>query len=686
MRSLEGPETGGGGPRAAGAGNSTAVAIAGLLLLGVSPVAFLVAIGTVLVVLRQVRRHWWEVALPAAVVLGVVVLVLQIGTGNVVAFHYGPAWEALAGPGSLLAALVVTMPVALPAGVAAGAAYVGLSEVWAGRAEWHPIEQHRRAVTETKAEGVVTSLLSTPEAARLCSAPPLGVLRDGDLADWIEGRFVVPPPGKFPAMGLLGESGSGKTVTAERLVSIWARSGRKVIFADFKGSDPELAERVVAAYKAERPEAACALWPAQPLDMWRGSPGEIANRLLQVQDFTEPYYKAVAETAVRLACFAPDVDGRGPVKDSQSFLRRLEKDFLVRAWEGTAQAPDVASVVRKPEALDGVRLRYTGFFAALAGRLDHGFSFEDVDLAILSVPTLAQASDAMAVARMVLTDFGAYCLRRKPRTGEDVTFIVDEFSAVTSAAPMVIDLAERVRDVGGQVVVSAQSYEGLGRDEAERRRMRDALAPGGLVCHRLADPDEVLKIAGTVRAMDYSWQLEQTGQSGLGTVKMAHHMRVDPDAVRQARTGEAWVITRGRAAHLSILRSKIDDEIRDHARRLVDHARWQGAADLADQVNPEPQDWWEVPVLGRTETPALEMGSLGELMGAGPAPAALPPGPAPVDPRIVLAVAAYVRAGLLAQAVAVARANGWDDAEAEVDRLARKRADEIAALGRRKRR
>ena len=43
-----------------------------------------------------------------------------------------------------------------------------------------------------------------------------------------------------------------------------------------------------------------------------------------------------------------------------------------------------------------------------------------------------------------------------------MTLIVDEFSAVTGAAPLLIDLAERVRDAGGQAVVSVQSWEGLG--------------------------------------------------------------------------------------------------------------------------------------------------------------------------------------------------------------------------------
>lgn len=683
-REVRGPETGGSLPRAADAGNQIAVVVAMLALVVVSPLALIAAIPTVFLVVRQRRWHWWEIALGATLVLAVAAFLVRLSTGGVLAFHFGgwaEAWSGyLSGTGSpWVEALARTAPLGLPAGVVAGAAYVGFAEYSTGRAEFHPIEQRRRMVDEARSERGVAKRLDDRHAAQLCRATPLGVLRGGDLANgWADHGYVVPPVGSFPAMGLLGESGSGKTVTAERLVQLWARSGRKVIFADFKGTDPELAIRVVAAYKAARPDAACALWPAQPLDMWRGSPVEVANRLLCVQDFTEPYYKGVAETAVRLALLAPDVDNTGPVKDSEGFMARLDIDYLRRAYEGHTKAPVVAKLASDPKALTGVMLRYDGFFSALAGRLDHGFSFEDCDLAVLTVPTLAAKADAMAVARMVLTDFGAYCVSRKPRTGEDVTFIVDEFSAVTEAAPQVIDLAERVRDVGGQVVVSAQSYEGLGDTDDQRRRMVSALVPGGLVVHRLSDPDEVLKAAGTVRAIEQSWQTDTKGTSGMGTAKIAHKMKIDPDAVRQARTGEAWVIQAGKAAHMQVIRSKVSEEVSDHAAALVRHAHRQAADELAVGAKPEPQPWWEVPALPRPR-PELEAGGLAELV-AGPDPRALPPVPEPTrpDPRLALAIVAYVRAGLIKQARQIAaETKGIEDPERYVAKLVDRRKAQI---------
>ena len=235
-----------------------------------------------------------------------------------------------------------------------------------------------------------------------------------------------------------------------------------------------------------------------------------------------------------------------------------------------------------------MRLRYGEFFSALAGRFDGGFSYEDADLVVLIVPTLAEREDAMAAARMLLSDYGHYCVKRKARRGEDSVFILDEFSAVTAAAPLVIDPAERVRDVGGQVVVSTQGYQGLGTTDDERERMVEALA-GGFVLHACADPDELVKVAGTVRAVEQSWQLDSLGGSGMGSAKMHHKLRIDPDAVRQARVGEAWILANGHALHVLVRPPDIDPDQQRAAHDLIVAATAQASSVLAEPATPEPE-------------------------------------------------------------------------------------------------
>lgn len=553
-------------PRGGRGSEHEVLAAGGLLLAVVSPVAVLVAVVTLLAVMRQVSRGWREIA--AVGIAGTVVAAVLIG---------------LAGAGGSLLAWVVQLAViGVPLGLAAGAGAAGMIERWARGAQWHPAERRRLAVEDTREQRLVEAM-SRPGTVARHPVPVLGVFRSGDLRPWVEGHYVVPPGGKSPAMGLIGESGSGKTITAERLLQVLAARGYRTVLADFKGTDPELPERVIAARLDAHPAADCRVWPAEPLDMWRGDGTEIFNRLMQVEDYSETFYRRAAELALRLAITAP---GEPPVRDSRELLKRLEAKWLKKAWENTSSADSVKALeAADPKALPGVKLRYEGFFAALGTRFDGGFSWGDADLSVLRIPTLAEPDDAMAAARMMLADFGAYCVHRKPRD-ERICLIVDEFSAVTGAAPMVIDLAERVRDAGGLVVPSAQSYMGLGRNHDERERMLEALAPGGVILHRTGNPGEVIKLAGTRHKADQSWHLNPLGRTGQGSVRTRRELTIDPDKVQQLPTGSAYVVSRGRALSMSVLQAQISPLAAARARNMISRA-----GEAQEQMRRGSQHW-----------------------------------------------------------------------------------------------
>jgi hypothetical protein len=439
-------------------------------------------------------------------------------------------------------------------GVFAGAAAVGVGEYRAGGAEWHHGEQRRRAVAQHHRRLKLNRLLSQGPPDD-CPSPPLGVVTGGSLAGWTSDEWAV-MPSEFRGLSaaFVGGSGSGKTKAAVRAVWARARCGSKIFFADCKGTDPHLAGEVVASVRLANPEASVAFWPAQPFDMWRGQPHEVASKLLAVIDTGESaYYASVTETVVRLACSSPE----GPVRSSTDFLSRLSVEYLAEVYKGTSHAAAVALLSEDMKAVAGIVLRYQGFFSALAGRFDGDWSFEDVDCAVLSAPSLAEAKDADAAMRLLLADFSHYCAARKPRIGEDALLLIDEFSAIDAAAPLVINLAERVRDVGGQVAVTAQSWHGLGRDDDERARLAGAM--GAVFLQRTAYPDELVKLGGTIRATEHSWQLDTTGSAGMGNVKMGHRLAVDPDRVRQAEIGDCWIIRNGRWLSMRVVPVDVDE-------------------------------------------------------------------------------------------------------------------------------
>jgi hypothetical protein len=271
----------------------------------------------------------------------------------------------------------------------------------------------------------------------------------------------------------------------------------------------------------------------------------------------------MATLALQLACTAPS----GPPRTSGDFLRRLDLRKLQALWRAdeTAQQ-DLEQLAADPQILAGVRGRYSAFFRSLAGTADGCWGLEDVDLAVLTIPTIASRQDADAAVRLVLEDLGHFATRRKARVGDDVLLVLDEFSAVQGGTDQAIHLAERLRDVGVPVIFGAQSPEGLG-DERQQWRLLHTIG-GGLVLHQLPDPERLIELAGTVRVAEQAWQLDAWGPAGQARVHMADRPRVDPNQVRQLHPGEAFLIQAGRAVKLSVLQAPVPATVQEEASAL----------------------------------------------------------------------------------------------------------------------
>jgi hypothetical protein len=155
--------------------------------------------------------------------------------------------------------------------------------------------------------------------------------------------LAVPPMQlRGKAMAVVGAPGAGKTVTLLRLAYLAARAGRKVCFADCKGTDPTLVPGLIAAYRLGNPAARIGCWPEQAMDMWRGTQAQVQSRLLAIEQFTEPLYQRVASAGLRLALTAPDMP---PVEGSDELLRRLDVDELAALWEGRPlQLKDIEAI------------------------------------------------------------------------------------------------------------------------------------------------------------------------------------------------------------------------------------------------------------------------------------------------------------------------------------------------------
>jgi hypothetical protein len=532
---------------------------------------------------RQVRLPWWAIFLAAAALLAAEVAIFEAtgdGLADLLRLHLHPWWLLTHGYGTgplltwPLTILACQAPLGIPVGVMLAALSVARGEQLAAGAEWSPYSHRQALVAEVRAARTVTRATRRHrEPTDPAATPALGLAYPGgDLYLWQRKRrrsveVVIPAREQRLAMAVLGIPGSGKTFTLLRRVWIAARAGMRVVFLDCKGTDPGLAWQVTCAYRLANPAAIVGFWPAQPLDCWRGDGMAIANRLLAVEDWASEgggvYYRRMATLALQVACTAPS----GPPRNSADFLRRLDLKRLQALWRDDATArQDLEQLAADPQVLAGVRGRYSAFFRSLAGNADGCWGLEDVDLAVLTIPTIASRADADAAVRLVLEDLGHFATRRKARVGDDVLLVLDEFSAVEGGTEQAIHLAERLRDVGVPVVFGAQSPEGLG-DERQQRRLLHTIG-GGLVLHQTPDPDTLVALAGTVRVAEQAWQLDPWGPAGQARVHMTDRPRVDPNQVRQLYPGEAFLVHGGRAVKLSVLQAPVPAQVQEEASAL----------------------------------------------------------------------------------------------------------------------
>jgi hypothetical protein len=377
-----------------------------------------------------------------------------------------------------------------------------------------------------------------------------------------------------------------------------------------------------------------------------------------LKDFNGPaWWEDVAAVALRLALEAP---GEPTCTSSRELLRRLDADWLAERWRGQPEEIDLEAA-RANHGLEGVHLRFSSFFSSIAGGFDGAVSFEDLDVLVLTLPTLVARRDAEAAVRVVLEDFAHYAAARKPRHGEDVRLMVDEFSAVDGLAGQAVHLAERLRDVRGGVVLAAQSWEGLGGHWTARRLIGACAA---LILHRMPLPEPLLEAAGHVEIPEQNWSLDTYGSSGHGQVRMRPRPLVDPQAVRHAGPGQAWIIQPGRALAIQVLQVATTAE-------QVTEAFWalEGPA-----VGVERLPW----VVDLPRTPADALGPLGALPGAPRPELPAPPGGTPVpvgpDTRLRLQLAAAIAEGDQTRALELARAAEVPMAELQALEAARRLA------------
>jgi hypothetical protein len=293
------------------------------------------------------------------------------------------------------------------------------------------------------------------------------------------------------------------------------------------------------------------LWPVDDecrLNLWELPPTDLEAALLDLaggREDTPEHYTALRETMLHLVVAAP-IDG--PPKHSADFLRRINGDWLRAQWQGHPIELEAIKGFYEGRDQSGrdVLIKYYNLFTKLGTALDGGHGLDDLDALYVAVDGATNPRHAAAQVNGVIRLLKSYLTR--PDSHRSVLLFIDEYSAISAEMGRgLLSIFEQFRSLGGSCWAIAQSVQGLGKDEAEQRRLITACS-GGRIIMRSTDAGLMCELSGTRKRPEVSNAIDVQGRvTGAASLRIQDTFVVDPQKVRQMVPGEVFFAHNGKA-------------------------------------------------------------------------------------------------------------------------------------------
>src|SRR5580658_9703898 len=516
------------------------------------------------------RAALWSLVMPA---VWLAIAALHPGPLRVVALAPVRAWEhGWPYPTALGAAreFVLFAPATVPAGLALAAAVwwwrnyaitTGLGGITASAPITFDRRQWKRQVSTAQA---LTDAPGAVPLLRRGQKIPVGATIRTIGHHW-DPVFTLPASACTRHMVIIGATGSGKTNLMIRLWAGWFTATLDAWFAG-KGNRPLLIVLDCKGGPDARRKAArtrrllygagarrVAVWPDEArLCLWDLPGRELAVLLYQMiatGTGNAAYYADILQAALTLAVTAP----LGPPLNTAAFLDRLDARWLVNAWSDGHHPQQVAQAQAAARHLPDIQLRLATLLDRLGPALDGPGNLADADAWYFILEGTSEPSVAEAQA-MALTELAAHAAVSPWGEPRAILLAADDYSAVSGRVPL-SNLYERGRSLGIGLQVSAQSWQGLGRDDDERYRIA-ATADGGIFVLHTPYPEPLTGLAGMRRVLETAHKLIGNVWGDEGTTREQRAWVADPDLIRRLQVGQACYIHAGAATFLQVARPK----------------------------------------------------------------------------------------------------------------------------------
>jgi hypothetical protein len=339
---------------------------------------------------------------------------------------------------------------------------------------------------------------------------------------------------------ILGTTGAGKSEAIKRLVhEILTITDRDLFLVDGKG-EPDLANFVRdMAHNAGRGDAPIfRLGLSQPGAIYNGMRGAgetLYNRFVQLVGASEAtgngaFYADKNRNLLSLICLAPE----GPPRSFDDLRARLQMNWLTTTYK---HDPLELALIKEigNEGVMELTLRILPLIRELGKVVGpNGFAIEETRCSVFSIRTQSVGDTSKRFLQFLIEDIKDFVGNRQRRPG---VLIIDEFGNFENEN--IVKLLRMARSSRLAVILATQDTASLGDESAQRMILANC---NTYLLMKTNFPEEVAKLAGTIKQIESSFQHQSGEPTGMGSARVQDAFSIDMNAVARLRPGECFLI------------------------------------------------------------------------------------------------------------------------------------------------